>query len=72
MRLHDLATPKRFYFQIIYGPKNVGCILGNVEYGKGNLLWKLLLLSVSNNCVTFSLHLHLHLVSCGPENCCKF
>jgi len=40
MRLDDLATPTHSHFRIIYGPQNLGCILGNVENGKGNLMGK--------------------------------
>ena len=40
MRLRDLATTTHFHFQIIYGPQNVGCILGIVENGKGKLMGK--------------------------------
>jgi len=62
MRLHGLATPAYFHFQIIYRPQDVGCILRNVENGKGNLIGNFLLLPISYNYVT-----NLHLVSCGSE-----
>jgi hypothetical protein len=62
MRLHDVATPTNSHFQIIDRPQNMGCILRDVENGKGNLIGDLLLLPVSNNYAT-----DLHLVSCGPE-----
>ena len=40
----------------------MGCVLRNVENGKGSLIGNLLLLRVSYNYVT-----DLHLVTCGSE-----